>query len=156
MLFSGGSAAKPKKDERKEKKSDRGTIHYNFEKKTSDEKYEIQETVFVRWGNSLLANEPLKEFRDLTDMKYISSVTHIVTGSPVTTTGNKLDDCQALLTALGDVKTVASDLAEGQQKVSPFWSLSSLLSYFMSFFKLSLNRMPCTTQITHQGWHRNS
>lgn len=84
-----------------------------------DEKYDIQELVFVRWGNSLLANEPLKEFRDLADLKYISSITHIASGCAVSTTGNKLDDCQAILTALGDVKTVASDLAEGQQKVFP-------------------------------------
>ncbi|RCN39239.1 hypothetical protein ANCCAN_14865 [Ancylostoma caninum] len=68
MLFT-GTAAKPKRDEKKEKKTDR------------DEKYDIQESVFVRWGNSLQANEPLKDFRDLSDLKYISSIASIATGA---------------------------------------------------------------------------
>ncbi|KAJ1366223.1 hypothetical protein KIN20_026826 [Parelaphostrongylus tenuis] len=50
MLFTGGATTKPKRDDKKEKKTDR------------DDRYEIQENVYIRWGNSLLANEPTQGF----------------------------------------------------------------------------------------------
>ncbi|WKX90829.1 hypothetical protein Q1695_009578 [Nippostrongylus brasiliensis] len=113
MLFTGGTAAKPKRDERKEKKSDR------------DDKHEIQESVYVRWGNSLLANEPLKDFRDLCDVKYMSSIASIATGTAPMVSGNRLDDCAAILACIGDTKTSPIELADSQQKavLSAWWSL---------------------------------
>ncbi|KAK5964992.1 hypothetical protein GCK32_011276 [Trichostrongylus colubriformis] len=69
MLFTGGTSSKSKRDDKKEKKYERDNI------------YEIQESVYVRWGNSLLANEPLKDFKDLCDVKYLCSVTQIATSN---------------------------------------------------------------------------
>ncbi|VDO60211.1 unnamed protein product [Heligmosomoides polygyrus] len=113
MLFTGGTASKPKRDERKEKKSDR------------EEKYEIQENVYIRWGNSLLANEPLKDFRDLCDVKYLNSIATIATGTAPPISGNRFDDCTAILQCIGDTKTSPIELADGQQKavLSAWWSL---------------------------------
>ncbi|EYC40600.1 hypothetical protein Y032_0605g575, partial [Ancylostoma ceylanicum] len=127
MLFT-GTAAKPKRDEKKEKKTDR------------DEKYDIQESVFVRWGNSLLANEPLKDFRDLCDLKYISSIATIATGTALvslldpdnpldrhtsTMSGNRYEDCCTVLNSINDTKTAPQELVESQQKavMSTWWSL---------------------------------
>ncbi|ETN71106.1 hypothetical protein NECAME_14324 [Necator americanus] len=112
MLFT-GTTAKPKRDEKKEKKSDR------------DEKYDIQESVFVRWGNSLLANEPLKDFRDLSDLKYINSIANIATGINSNLTGNRYEDCCTLLNNVNDMKTSPQELAESQQKavLAMWWDL---------------------------------
>uniref|UniRef100_A0A158P9I1 Calponin-homology (CH) domain-containing protein n=1 Tax=Angiostrongylus cantonensis TaxID=6313 RepID=A0A158P9I1_ANGCA len=113
MLFTGGTTTKPKRDEKKEKKSDR------------DDKYEIQESVYLRWGNSLLANEPLKDFRDLCDLKYLNSIATISTGTSIAFSGNRHDDCCAILSSIGDTKTSPAEMADNQQKavLSVWWSL---------------------------------
>ncbi|XGW20200.1 hypothetical protein V3C99_003761 [Haemonchus contortus] len=113
MLFTGGTAAKPKRDEKKEKKSDR------------DNTYEVQENVYVRWGNSLLANEPLKDFKDLCELKYMSSVVQIATSTVPAITGNRIDDCASILACIGDTKTSPSELADSQQKavLQTWWNL---------------------------------
>ncbi|KAK6012641.1 hypothetical protein OSTOST_22186, partial [Ostertagia ostertagi] len=91
----------------------------------SDNIYEIQESVYVRWGNSLLANEPLRDFKDLCELKYLSSVAQIVTSTTPAATGNRLDDCAAILACIGDTKTSASELCDSQQKavLQTWWNL---------------------------------
>ncbi|PAV67350.1 hypothetical protein WR25_12084 isoform A [Diploscapter pachys] len=113
MLFSGGSQAKSKKDDKKERRSSR------------DEKYEIQENVFMRWANSLLANDPIKDFKDLADIKYIAPVVQLVTGNNLPLTGERLDDCHAILQALSDLKTVPQDFVDSQQKavLNVWWTI---------------------------------
>ncbi|CAI4222409.1 unnamed protein product [Auanema sp. JU1783] len=113
MLFSGGTSAKSKRDEKKEKKSDR------------DDKFEIQEHVYMKWGNSLILNEPLKEFKDLCDLRHIASVLEIVTGTNLTLTGSRTEDCATILSLLNDTKTSCQEFVEGLQKaiLAVWWNL---------------------------------
>lgn len=98
-----------------------------------EDKYEVQEAVFVRWGNSLLANEPLREFRDLAELKYISSVTHIVTGGAVPLTGNRIDGKKVILWLETSVNRLKGELGPCPVTISPI-----AVSIFVYFYVTSV------------------
>jgi len=89
MLFSGGGSAggtsRPKKEEKKEKKSEKGKPDGIFAtlptRHSLDDKYEVQEAVFIRWANSLFENATITELRDLADLKFLSSFASLITGT---------------------------------------------------------------------------
>ncbi|KAL3998482.1 EF hand family protein [Acanthocheilonema viteae] len=79
MLFSGSSSAKVKKDEKKEKKLEK------------DDRYDIQEAVFVRWANSL-ADGTVRELNDIVDTKFLSIFVQLITGDLFISSGSRAQD----------------------------------------------------------------
>ncbi|KAM3720398.1 Dystrophin-1 [Dirofilaria immitis] len=79
MLFSGSSSAKVKKDEKKEKKLEK------------DDRYDVQEAVFIRWGNSL-ADGVIKELNDFVDTKFLSIFVQLITGESFVSSGSRAQD----------------------------------------------------------------
>uniref|UniRef100_A0A1I8EJT8 Calponin-homology (CH) domain-containing protein n=1 Tax=Wuchereria bancrofti TaxID=6293 RepID=A0A1I8EJT8_WUCBA len=79
MLFSGSSSAKVKKDEKKEKKLEK------------DDRYDIQEAVFIRWANSL-ADGVVKELSDIFDTKFLSIFARLITGDLFISSGSRVQD----------------------------------------------------------------
>ncbi|PIC54167.1 hypothetical protein B9Z55_003533 [Caenorhabditis nigoni] len=113
MLFSGASTAKPKKDEKKDKKSDR------------EEKYELQEQVFIRWANHLLDTERLTDHKSLQDGSNAIFVYQAIIGQTMAVLGNPSDDWPNILQYVGDSKTNPQEVMDGQQKavLSAWWQL---------------------------------
>ncbi|EGT31852.1 hypothetical protein CAEBREN_07673 [Caenorhabditis brenneri] len=113
MLFSGASTAKPKKDEKKDKKSDR------------EEKYELQEQVFIRWANYLLGTERLTDHKSLQDGSNAIFVYQAIIGQTMAVLGNPSDDWPNILQYVGDSKTNPQEVMEGQQKaiLAAWWQL---------------------------------
>ncbi|EFP12235.1 CRE-DYS-1 protein [Caenorhabditis remanei] len=113
MLFSGASTAKPKKDEKKDKKSDR------------EEKYELQEQVFIRWANHLLGTDRLTDYKSLQDGSNAIFVYQAIIGQTMAVLGNPSDDWPNILQYVGDSKTNPQEVMDGQQKavLSAWWQL---------------------------------
>ncbi|KAL3082936.1 hypothetical protein niasHS_010738 [Heterodera schachtii] len=114
MLFSGGGTkGTPPKEQRKERKPDR------------EEKYEIQEAVFVRWANSIIDDDvTVQELRDLTDVRFLSKFSKLILGVPVAIAGkSETDAIDAIFHAMvpdeSDDKLLqisVNELLSGQQK----------------------------------------
>ncbi|CAB3407196.1 unnamed protein product [Caenorhabditis bovis] len=114
MMFSGGmAAAKSKKDEKKEKKLER------------EEKYELQEQVFMRWANAILGTERLSDYRHLHDSSNAIFILQAITSQPMAVLGNASDDWPTILQFVGDTKTNPAEVIDGQQKavLSAWWQL---------------------------------
>ncbi|VDN45708.1 unnamed protein product [Gongylonema pulchrum] len=47
----------------------------------TDDRYDIQEAVFMRWANSLV-DGAVKELNDITDTKFLSGFVQLITGEP--------------------------------------------------------------------------
>ncbi|CAD6184635.1 unnamed protein product [Caenorhabditis auriculariae] len=121
MLFTGGTSSKPKREDKKDKKLER------------DEKYELQENVFVRWANSLLAGERLSDWRQLHEPAIGALVVQVIICQPVLLTGAPSEDWSTLLAIIGDSKINLGELCEGQQKaVIAFWW--SLVQFFWKHY----------------------
>ncbi|KAI1731516.1 calponin homology (CH) domain-containing protein [Ditylenchus destructor] len=104
MLFSGGGgqSAKPKIVEKRERKYER------------DEKYEVQDQVFVRWANSIFDEHyqlqeqstafmpyHIQQPKELGDVKFLSNFALLINGSVPTLSGNNVyDDVDTILHAL--------------------------------------------------------
>jgi hypothetical protein len=75
MLFSGGSSAakSSKKEEKREHKADR------------DEKYEVQEVVFLKWADSIIDQKLSKvtDLKDVSELKFLSSFSFLILGKAV-------------------------------------------------------------------------
>ncbi|KAH7728513.1 DYS-1 protein [Aphelenchoides avenae] len=90
MLFSGGSStAKPKKEEKREKR-----------REEKDERYEIQESVFLRWAKYVCDADFVHELKDVGEIRFLSHFAQMITGGSVQLTGNKCDDIDSVFHAL--------------------------------------------------------
>ncbi|KAF1771469.1 hypothetical protein GCK72_003295 [Caenorhabditis remanei] len=109
----GASTAKPKKDEKKDKKSDR------------EEKYELQEQVFIRWANHLLGTDRLTDYKSLQDGSNAIFVYQAIIGQTMAVLGNPSDDWPNILQYVGDSKTNPQEVMDGNQKavLSAWWQL---------------------------------
>uniref|UniRef100_A0A915ACG1 Dystrophin n=1 Tax=Parascaris univalens TaxID=6257 RepID=A0A915ACG1_PARUN len=56
-----------------------------------DDRFDIQESVFVRWANSI-ANEPVREINDVIDSKFFFNFVHLITGEMLESTGSRVQD----------------------------------------------------------------
>ncbi|KAK0429407.1 hypothetical protein QR680_011365 [Steinernema hermaphroditum] len=86
MLFSGGRA--PRREEKKDKRVEK------------DETLKIQESTFMRWANFLFEDDPVKEVKDLVDPKFLTYVTHLITGTTIPTTNNRPTDISVAISTL--------------------------------------------------------
>ncbi|VDK43703.1 unnamed protein product [Anisakis simplex] len=97
MLFSGGTAAKSKKDDKKEKKPDK--VKNCCKHVIAEDRYEIQENAFIRWANSI-ANEPIREISDIVDSKFLFNFVNLITGEKLVNSGSRAQDVTNALHAI--------------------------------------------------------
>lgn len=60
---------------------------YNLLHDVLDDRYDIQEAVFMRWANSLV-DGAVKELNDIVDTKFLSSFVQLITGEPFVSFSN--------------------------------------------------------------------
>ncbi|CAJ0577572.1 unnamed protein product, partial [Mesorhabditis spiculigera] len=107
MLFTGSAAAAPKKKEDKRR-----------EKPERDEKYDLQENVFLRWLAIIIPDEAPKEVKELAEPNLAAKAIARITGKPPVQPGSRYEFFQGIIGELGDfgTKLTPSELSEHSQK----------------------------------------
>uniref|UniRef100_A0A915Q2R9 Calponin-homology (CH) domain-containing protein n=1 Tax=Setaria digitata TaxID=48799 RepID=A0A915Q2R9_9BILA len=93
-----------------------------------DDRYDIQEAVFIRWANSL-AGGAVKDLNDIVDTKFLSIFVHLITGDSFTSTGSRVQDISNALRLVDSDERFSqmsiNELADGNPRAisSAVWQL---------------------------------